>query len=162
MNIQEFINTANELAAKGRSGYHLTLRGLIKALEDASPDVVFDGRVKGIGSWRGSYVEIALFTEEEGYYAEKSEYSLEGRYGSDEYKKWKAENTVEGLLPSNARELAEVLRSLVGLQFVGYKGGNYTIEEWKPLWLEKNSGSSGNIAIVGIDKELRLVTKEVQ
>ena len=64
-------------------------------------------------------------------------------------------------LPTNANELGELLESLIGLQFVGYKGGNFTIEEYKPLWLTPDDSVSGNTAIVGIDEKLNFITKKV-
>lgn len=152
----------NELSTKDRGNYHLTYGDLIKALKEAPSDAVFDERVKGIGSWRGSYVEIALYTKAEGYNAERKEFTEYG--GGDfheRYKRWEEENVVSGKLPTNANELAEVLESLIGLQFVGYKGGNYTIEKWKPLWLEEDYGAYTGTAVVGIDKDLKLITKEL-
>jgi hypothetical protein len=155
---QGFIDSMIEIGAREKSKYHLTYGELIDALKNASPDALFDERVKGIGSWRGSYIEIALFTEEEGYYVEKSEFN--GDY-EKEYKEWKKENTMSGKLPKNANELGKLLESLIGLQFVGYKGGNFTIERWKPLWLETDGSTCEEKAIIGIDKDLKLITKEI-
>jgi len=64
-------------------------------------------------------------------------------------------------LSQNANELAKVLESLLCLQFVGYKGGNFTIEEYKPLWLEEDESTYSSLAIIGIDTELKLITKKV-
>lgn len=153
----------NEDSAKKRGNYHLTYGELIKALKNAPADAVFDKRIKGIGSWRGSYTEIALYTEQEGYQAEKEEFN---DYGGDnfqeKYKAWEKENVVKGELPSNAHELAEVLESLIGLQFVGYKGGNFTVAEWKPLWFEEDYGSCNQNAVMGIDEKLNLIIKKIE
>ena len=161
--LQGMIDSMNESTAKNRGNYHLTYGDLVNALKAAPPDATFDGRVKGIGSWRGSYIEIALFTESEGFTAEKSEFTA---FGSDNfqetYSAWEKENIVSAeTLPTNANELGSVLESLIGLQFVGYKGGNYTVEEWKPLWLETDESTYSSVAVIGIDDRLNLVTKEL-
>lgn len=163
MDLQKLVDTMNETSAKQRSSYHLTYGQLIKALKSAPNDAVFDKRVKGIGSWRGSYIEIALFTDSEGYSAEREEFN---DYGSDnyaeKYKAWEEKNRVSGKLPTNANELGKLLESLLGLQFVGYKGGNFTIEEYKPLWLETDDSTYDEVAIIGIDKDLNLITKNIE
>lgn len=160
--MQHLVNLINENTARDRSSYHLTYGNLIKALKEAPPNALFDKRIKGIGSWRGSYTEIALYTKSSGYHAEKEEFN---DYGGDnfqyKYKKWEKENVVKAdSLSQNANELAKVLESLLCLQFVGYKGGNFTIEEYKPLWLEEDESTYSSLAIIGIDKKLKLITKK--
>lgn len=147
----------NEQSARMKANYHLTYGGLIKALENAPVDAVFDKRIKGIGSYRGSYIEIALFTDTSGFYAVKEEFN--GDY--KQYEQWEKNNAVFSKeLPKNANELGKTLKSLLGLQFIGYKGGNFTIEEWKPLWFEKDDSSCNEKAILGITKNLKLITKK--
>lgn len=159
MDMQKFIDSMNEQSMNQRSGYHLTYGGLIKALKEAPVDAIFDERVKGIGSWRGSYIEIALFTDDNGYHAEREEFN--GDYKS-EYSDWKNKNVLSAEeLPKTAGALATLLESLIGLDFVGYKGGNFKISGNKPLWLNSDSGSGESIAILGIDENLKLITKEV-
>ena len=161
MDLQKLVDRMNEQSARDRGNYHLTYGELIKALKDAPSDAVFDERIKGIGSWRGSYIEIALYTESKGYRAEKEEFTDYNNY-PQKYKEWQEKNVVEAdSLPHNANKLAEVLESLIGLQFVGYKGGNFTIEEYKPLWLEDDESTYSNVAIIGINKDLTLITKEL-
>jgi hypothetical protein len=161
MDLQKMIDSMNESQAKERGNYHLTYGGLIDALKNAPADAVFD-KIKGIGSWRGSYIEIALFTESEGLTAEKKEFNDYGDNFQESYKKHQEENVVSvEKLPTNANELGELLESLLGLDFVGYKGGNFKIERYKPLWLCTEYGSSGNTAIIGIDEHINLITKEV-
>ena len=164
MDLQSVIDHMNEISAKDRSNYHLTFGDLIKALKAAPNDAVFDERIKGIGSWRGSYIEIALFTEDAGFHAEREEFN---DYGGDnfqeKYSTCEKENVVsQRELPRNANELGKLLESLLGLQFVGYKGGNFTIEEYKPLWLEPDGSVYSSIAIIGIDKDLKLITKKLK
>jgi hypothetical protein len=163
MDIQKLIDSMNEQQAKDRGNYHLNYGQLIDVLKSAPKDAVVDERIKGIGSWRGSYIEIAIFTEDAGYHAERSEFT---DYGGDnwneKHKAWEKENVVAGeSLPTNANELGELLESLLGLEFVGWKGGNFTIERYKPIWLTSDAGSSGDTAVIGIDENLKLVTKEI-
>lgn len=158
MGMQEMIDSMNEQTARDRGNYHLTFGELIKALKSAPKDATFDERVNGIGSWRGSYTEIALFTGSSGYNYEDEEYT--GSYG-DDYDEWVAEHSHSGELPKNANELGELLESLIGKDFIGYKGGNFTIAEWKPLWLEDGESSCSSVAIIGITEDMKLVTKEL-
>lgn len=159
MDFQAMINSMNEAAARDRSNYHLTYGDLIKALRAAAADALFDERIKGIGSWRGSYIEIALFTDSSGAFWQDEEYT--GDYGP-EYHEWskKHDHSVDEL-PRKAHELAAFLESLIGKDFVGYKGGNFEIKEYKPLWLEEDGSTYSNVAIVGIDTDLKLITKEL-
>lgn len=160
MDLQKMVNTMNENTAKDRSNYHLTYGELIEALKAAPDDAVVDERIKGVGSWRGSYIEIAIFTESTGAHWEDKEYT--GDYGPD-YHKWAKEHQHGvDVLPTNAHELAALLESILGKDFVGYKGGNFTIETWKPLWLEETAGDSSELAITGIDKDLKLITKQIE
>lgn len=163
MDLQKFIDNMNEKRAKERSNYHLTYGDLIKALESAPKDAVVDEIIKGIGSWRGSYIEIAIFTEESGFNAEREEFNdYHGDDWQKKYNEWKEKNVISNdKLPTNANELGKLLKSLLGLQFVGYKGGNFTIDEYKPLWLETDSSSCGELAIIGIDENLKLITKKL-
>lgn len=160
MDLQAFINASNEAQARDRGNYHLTYGGLIDALEAANPDKKVDKRFNGIGSWRGSYVEIAIFIDTKGYHAENEEYM--GSYGED-YKKWREENQLGAeTLPKKAGEMAKLLNSLIGKDFVGWKGGNYKIDTYKPLWLTDDESMSGQTAIIGIDKDLNFITKEIE
>ena len=163
MNLQKTVDLLNEAQARTKSHYHLTFGELIKALEKAPKNAVVDKRFKGIGSWRGSYVEIAIFTKEKGLHAEKSEfndYDLEN--WQENYDVWHEKNVVEfDKLPRNANELAKILKEIKGLYFVGYKGGNFQIEDYKPLWLTAESCESGETAIIGIDENLKFITKVI-
>lgn len=160
MDLQGMINGMNEAQAHDRANYHLTYGELIKALKAAPADALFDERIKGIGSWRGSYIEIALFTDSNGAHWEDEEYT--GNYGPD-YRKW-ADEYKHGVeeLPRKAHELAAFLESLIGKDFIGYKGGNFKIEEYKPLWFERGESSCNEEAIIGIDSNLKLITKALE
>ncbi len=157
MDLQKFIDDRNEAEARDRGKSHLTCGELMRALLAAPADAEFDPRVKGIGSWRGSYIEIALFTVDSGYSAYDGEFHGDWK----DYTEWAKTHQISGELPRNANELGKLLQSLIGKDFVGYKGGNYTIEEYKPLWLEADSGSCASVAVTGIDTDLKLITKEL-
>lgn len=146
MDLQSYFNALGEAESVTRASYHLTYGGLIDALKAAPADALFDERVSGIGSYRGYYIDIALFTEETGYYINTSKYDL---FEPTNY------------LPINANELANVLESLIGQDFVGYKGGNFTITKDKPLWLEAYDSDCFEVAVIGIDKDLRLITRQL-
>ncbi len=161
MDFQALINSMNEQSMNERSNYHLTYGQLIDALKNAPPEATVDERFKGIGSWRGSYIEVAIFTDENGFYAEREEFTDYSNY-AEKYDQWEKDNVVKAdKLPTNANELGNLLESLLGLQFVGYKGGNYTISVNKPLWLCVDGGNSGDTAIIGIDENLKFITKKI-
>lgn len=77
-----------------------------------------------IDSWRGIYAELALnFVDND-------------RGGSNE-----KEMTVT--------EFLEMMKSVIGKEFTGYKGGEYTMSESTPVWVA-NYGNSGNTAVIDI------------
>ncbi len=160
MDFQTLVNAMSDASSSERANYHLTYGDLIKVLKAAPKEAVFDERIKGIGSYRGYYVDIALFTEDSGYSIEDQEYF--GGYG-DDYRKWEEEH-VSGAdsLPTNANELGALLESLIGNDFSGWKGGNYKITEDKPLWLEETQRDCTETAIIGIDENLKLITKALE
>lgn len=161
MDMQKLINVMNESSANLRSGYHLTFGGLIDALKAAPKKATFDKRVKGIGSWRGSYIEIALFTNPTagGISAEKEKYNPSGGFDWDEYNKFQETNCLSVPMPRNANELGALLESLLDTYcFVGYKGGHFRITRNRPLWLETDDSTCDSLAIVGIDEKMRLIT----
>lgn len=162
MDLQAFIDATNEQQARDRGNYHLNYGQLIEALKAAPPDAVFDERINGIGSWRGSYTEIALFTDDAGYHVEDEEYPYDGTWDSKKYAAWQKEHTYGGELPKNANELGALLESFIGKDFVGWKGGNFTIEHYKPIWLEPSAGEYSSIAVIGITDDLKLIVKEIE
>jgi hypothetical protein len=158
MDFQALIDTMNENTARERGNYHLTIGDLAKVLKAAPKDATFDSRIKGIGSWRGSYTEIALYTAQSGYYVEHGDYQNEVM-GHQYDKEFKEESKV---LPTNANELGELLESFIGKDFIGYKGGNFTIEDYKPLWVEVDGSTYSSVAVIGIDENLKLITKDLE
>lgn len=163
MGFEKMLEAMSSMDMRTRSGYHLTFGELVKALKSAPSNLVFDTRIKGVGSYRGYYSDIALFTEEEGMICSDEEYE----YGSDnDYSEWE-KNHVKKLdkIPTNANELGKTLEAAIGMSFTGYKGGEFTITEDKPLWFEVQDSMCSGVAVVGIAiedaKELKLVTKEL-
>lgn len=65
MDFEKMLKEMADMDMKTRSGYHLTFGELVKALKSAPSNLVFDTRIKGIGSYRGYYSDIALFTAEQ-------------------------------------------------------------------------------------------------
>lgn len=54
-------------------------------------------------------------------------------------------------------EFLTLLKSAVGKEFTGYKGGEFVMDENTPVWVA-NYGNSGNTAIVGvIDEDYKVI-----
>ncbi len=118
----------------------MSLGKLIEELSrcDEDKDVIFDFayfRPDGLHSYRGFYHHLAI-----GY--------------SSEYHK---ESVTVG-------KLLEDLKHAVGTTFYGWKGGDYKMEEWTPVWVA-NSGEACSTAIDCIDRldyEVIIRTKRVE
>ena len=158
MDMQKLMDAFSETARKERGNYHATLGNLIDKLKAADESARISPKVVGIGAYRGYYSDIALCTEG-GNCAYKTEFD----YESDlkDWNKWSKENTVEIDFVENPKKLAEVLESLIGLYFDGYKGGYNEITREKPLWLAADYGDCSGIAVVGISDSLELITKKM-
>jgi hypothetical protein len=78
-----------------------------------------------LDSWRGSYDELALG------------YTLSGYDGSASFE------------DSTAPVLLNELKSAIGKEYTGWKGGDYVMNEKTPLWVD-NSGNANNTGIVGV------------
>lgn len=80
-----------------------------------------------LDSWRGSYSELALG------------YELVGYDGDDDanYNSMKVE------------KLLKDLKSAIGKEFYGWKGGDFKMSENTPVWVD-NSGNANNCAIVDV------------
>ena len=124
----------------------LTLGELILKLEmvkNKELPIVFDKEnkfPKSVGSWRGSYCELAIF-----YYDEKP-------------------------VTIKCSEFLETLKNTVGETFGGWKGGDFTMHRQTPVWVTQDrSTSSGwgenSIGVVDIketDSEVVIVTKDIE
>lgn len=158
MDLQTMLNNAVQAKRNEdmKTSEQLTLGELILKLEattayqkfeeakekykDDGPDVMFDFEYiypTGVSSWRGSYCELAI---------------------EFDYKDW-SDHKYEKKL--NVREFVELLKSTIGKEFTGYKGGEFVMGKNTPVWVA-NYGNSGNTAVVDvIDEEYSviLVTK---
>lgn len=79
-----------------------------------------------LDSWRGSYSELALG------------YALSGYDNRDSH-----------FNKITAHELLNDLKSAIGKTFVGWKGGDFIMDENTPVWVA-NRGNSGNTGIVDV------------
>lgn len=117
----------------------MTLGELIDALERAKPElsVVFDFPwvyPSGFGSYRGFFNELALG------------YVVGGYFGSNDYYK-------------NVGELLASAKTADGMEYSGWKGGNFTMTRETPVWVA-NAGDTGT-ALRGVlirEHEVILVT----
>jgi hypothetical protein len=148
MDIQTMLDNAMTArrAAEMKNSPQLTLRELILKLEAVKnkdlPIVFDDGEYKptSIGSWRGSYEELAIsYTQDgkyEGYIGDEIEH--ESHYGNY-YKRIPTD------LPENvtAHDFLEMLKTCQGKTFEGYKGGNFTMGKTTPVWVSDYGTSSG-------------------
>jgi hypothetical protein len=160
--LQAMMDAFSDAGTRERSNYHLTYGDLIDALKAASAEAVFDGQVVGLGSYRGYYEDIALYTESRGVTASDTAEQFDGDFRKD-YDEWRAAHDISfDSLPRTAHELAEALESLIGRYFTGYKGGEFEITRDKALWLASDYGDCSQMAVMAISKELALVTKEIQ
>lgn len=104
--IQKLMDAMNESRRLSRSGYHLTLSGLIDALRLAPADMlVRTDAGQGVGdadSYRGYYSDLALDPVQEA-------------------------GTVAALLKTASAAL--------GTTFNGYKGGDFVMGPDTPLWV---------------------------
>lgn len=105
MDIQKLIDAMSEAGRRARKDYHLTLGGLIAALEGAGDTPVrFDrgGSPTKPHSYRGYYSDLCFESTDK---------------------------------PVKASRLLEGARTSVGRTFEGYKGGDFTMGEDTPLWV---------------------------
>lgn len=138
MNIQDIheqVKKQRELRFKGNQ--QLSLGEFITVLESVDlkydeetyKDVEFDfgtALPTQLDSWRGSYDEIALGYKLSGY-----------------------DNNSEHFANTKADKLLEHLKSAIGKEYTGWKGGEFIMDENTPVWVA-NCGHSGNTGIVGV------------
>jgi hypothetical protein len=129
----------------------LTVGELILKLESVSGDkpVVFDGgeeKPTGLGSWRGSYEELAIRYEGSNKAYEKPTDDCQlDQFGYHSYKCDCDREEYKTNLPEEvtANDLLRVLNLIKGKQFRGYKGGDYTMGKTTPVWVANYGYSSG-------------------
>lgn len=135
MYMQGFMDAISD-ACMRRSGYHLTIGGLIDVLSvvDGKAVVKFDYDHYGYPSNPHSY---------RGYYSDLS-------FGSSTKK-------------ASASSLLKTLKKSVGNKFTGYKGGDFEMDRSTPLWVS-NCGFASGIAMVDakvIDGDVVISTRIV-
>lgn len=136
MSLQALLDAMNDASSQERANYHMTLGGLVAALEGFDPDawVVYDTIEEQSPSAPQSY---------RGYY---SDLSLPPRAD-----------------PIKVSDLFELCREAVGRTFKGYKGGDFTMHSKTPLWASPNGVANG-VAIMDakvIDGRVFLITKQI-
>ncbi len=156
MDIQKLVDSISENSQRERSNYHATLGDLIDKLKSADASARISPNIVGIGAYRGYYSDIALCTENG-----SSAYKTELDYDSPtkDWEKWNKENRIEINFVENPKKLAEVLESLLGAYFDGYKGGYNKITRDKPLWIASNYGDCSDVAVIEIKDDLELIKK---
>ncbi len=156
MDIQKLVNAISEAGARERSNYHATFGDLIDKLKAADESARIAPKIVGIGAYRGYYSDIVLCTED-GNSAWKTVLDYDSPV--KDWDKWEKENRIDIDFVENPKKLAEVLESLLGAYFDGYKGGYNKIKRENPLWVDTDYGSCSNKAVIGISDNLELVTK---
>ncbi len=157
MNLQSLINAMSDSAQQERSNYHATFGDLIDKLKNADDSLVINPKIIGIGAYRGYYSDIALCTES-GSSAYKTAYDYEG---TEDWSNYQEKNLVEIDFTGTPKKLSEVLESLIGTYFDGYKGGYNEITRDKPLWVATDYGDCSGKAVMDITDDLNLIIKEV-
>lgn len=135
MDIQGMMDAMSDSWRRERSRYHLTLGGLISALEKADPALpvrLDNGSYPGkTHSYRGYYSDLSFAPTDK---------------------------------PITAGELLVECRAALGATFEGYKGGDFIMESNTPLWSASYGTSSDGRAMMGIearDGVLVIATKEL-
>lgn len=160
MDLQELVNTMLDTAQRERSNYHATFGDLIDALKKADDNARISPVIVGVSAYRGYYSNIALCTKSVGIYASKKE--LDYNMPTEQWGKFHEENDIKiEELPKNPTELAEILESLIGSYFDGYKGGYNQITRDKPLWVAADYGDCSRIAVVRISDKLKLIRNKI-
>jgi hypothetical protein len=106
---------------------------------------LMDKRPMGIDSWRGSYAELAIQTEDFGNYQGE----VEKDYGDfQSHKQIKI-----GYKNPTIEQWLAVLKEVIGKTFTGYKGGDFLMGKNTPVWLAEYGNSSFNIDNKKIDEK---------
>jgi len=149
MDFQMMINNAMAAhkAERLANSEQLTLGELIlklEAVQDKTKKVVFDFgdyAPTSIGSWRGSYSELALSYTNEG--------RMEGGYAhtdscaQDEWGyKCDCKPSDTFMDKPTVAELLAILNDAMGKAFVGYKGGDFKMHKRTSIWVANYSDSS--------------------
>ena len=159
MDIQQILDNAvkAERHEKLKTSTQLTLGELILKLEPLSRTfVAYDKSIKdkrirfdfastfptGLSSWRGSYSELAIEWDCSGYDTSFSKDSS----------------------PMTLSSFIDLLKSAIGKEFTGWKGGEFTMGKNTPLWVSNpgNSDYTGIEDVKDSEYEVVLITKEYE
>lgn len=132
MDMQKLIEAMGTAARNERSHYHLTLGGMIAALEKVTPDtaVEFDrgGAPTDPHSYRGYYSDLSFETGP----------------------------------ATTAGELLKICREALGSTYESYKGGDFTMAENTPLWAASYGCCGPAIIAATVSgSRMILVTKDI-
>lgn len=134
LDMQKMLDAFSASNRDVRSGYHLTLGGLIAALEienPALPIVLDNGMEPGdFDSYRGYYSDLSI---------------------------------EPGANPITVGEMLTKAKAALGATFTGYKGGDFVMGEGTPLWASEYGCASG-IAVTGVvlhPEKVVLSTKQI-
>lgn len=136
MDMQAMLDAMSKSWRDERSRYHLTLGGLIAALEKADP-------------------ALPVKLDTGGYPGET--YSYRGYYSDLSFAPTNK--------PTTAGEFLDECRAAMGATFEGYKGGDFIMGQDTPLWSASYGTSSDGRAMMGIesrDGALVIATKAVE
>jgi len=156
-----------------KTSEQLILCELINKLESVNQElpIVFDDSnfvPTSIGSWRGSYRELAIAYEGGGSFnTDEIEYE-DHEYGHT----YKQQDTDLQENPK-VKDLLEMLKLCSGKSFTGYKGGNFEMGKTTPVWVANYGTSSGykesediyTQAVIDIqetDKNVVIITKLIE
>lgn len=161
MDLQKLLNAIGETSRKERSKYHSTFGDLIDALRRADDDARITPKIVGVSAYRGYYSDIALCTESVGIFASKK--ALDYNTLTETLAEFHKKNAIKiQELPKSPKAIADVLESLIGSYFDGYKGGYNEITREKPLWIATDYGNCSDVAVIEITDKLELITKDVE
>ncbi len=157
-----------------KTSEQLMLVELISKLENVTNKelpIFFDASIyvpTAIGSWRGSYRELAICYEgDDSFNTDKIEHE-DFEYGHS----YKQQSTALPEKPT-VKDFLDMLKLCSGKSFTGYKGGNFEMGKNTPIWVSNYGTSNGyktnkdcwNQAVVDIqenDKTVIIVTKLIE
>lgn len=117
----------------------MNLKTLIEHLEQLpgdKPVVYSDGKFPGkLHSYRGDYHELAL-----------------DRRANPNYQCWDITTRYDRLPTPTVQLLLDDARAAVGNTFVGYKGGDFCMENWTDVWVSEE-GCADNLHLLGFLEE---------
>lgn len=127
-----------------KTSEQLMLCEIISKLENITNKelpIVFDDSdfvPTAIGSWRGSYRELAIC-----YEGGNSFNTDEIEYEDFEYGHSYKQQSTELPKKPKAQDLLDMLKLCLGKSFTGYKGGNFEMGKSTPLWVANYGTSNG-------------------